>query len=69
VFIISIANFKKSLVVRIETDLYTRLLEHYFKFLSAFNRLKAKKLPPLRGFKTDYAIKLEKVDRKELTIP
>ncbi len=42
-----------------------KLLEHFSKFLGAFNCLEAKKLLLLRGPGTDYAIKLENVNRKE----
>jgi len=46
-----------------------KLLEYYFKFLSAFNRLKAEKLLPLYNYKINYIIKLEKVKEKELIVP
>jgi hypothetical protein len=46
-----------------------KLLEHYSEFLGAFDRLEAKKLPPLRSPGTDHAIKLEKVDGKEPAVP
>ena len=68
-FSISIADIEKALVVRIETDSRIKLLEYYSEFLGAFDRLKAKKLLPLRGPGTDYTIKLEKVDKKEPTVP
>ena len=68
-FSISIADIEKALVVRTETDPRTKLPEYYLEFLGAFDRLEAEKLPPLRGPGTDYAIKLEKVDRKEPTVP
>ena len=63
------ADIKKALTVRTETDPYTKLLEHYSEFLSAFDYLKAEKLPPLYSPGTDYTIKLEKVNRKEPTVP
>ena len=65
----SMANIKKALTIRTETDPRTKLPEYYFEFLGAFDRLKAEKLPPLRGPGTDYTIKLEKVDRKEPVVP
>jgi len=69
VFSISIANIKKVLIVRKETNPYIKLLEYYSKFLSIFDYLEAKKLLPLRGPGTDYTIKLKKVNRKELIVP
>ena len=68
-FFTSIADIKKALTIRTETDPRTKLLEYYFEFLGAFDRLEAEKPPPLRGPGTDYTIKLEKVDRKEPTVP
>ena len=68
-FSTSIANIKKALAIRTETDPRTKLPEHYFEFLGVFDRLEAEKLPPLRGPGTDHAIKLEKVDRKEPAVP
>ena len=68
-FSISIADIEKVLVVRTETDPRTKLPEYYLEFLGAFGRLEAEKLLPLRGPGTDHAIKLEKVDRKEPTVP
>ena len=68
-FSISIANIEKVLIVRKETDPRTKLLEYYSKFLSIFDYLEAKKLLPLRGPRTNYTIKLEKVNRKELIVP
>jgi hypothetical protein len=65
VFSVSIADIKKALAVRKETNPYMKLPEHYSKFLSIFDYLEAKKLLPLRGPRTDYTIKLEKVNRKE----
>ena len=56
-------------MVRIEINPYIKLLKYYFKFLSAFNRLEAEKLLPLRNYKTNYIIKLKKVNKKELIIP
>jgi len=69
VFSISIANIKKVLIVRKETNPHIKLLEYYSKFLSIFNYLEAKKLLPLRSPRTNYTIKLEKVNRKELIVP
>ena len=68
-FTTSIANIKKALIVRKETDPRTKLPEYFSEFLGTFDRLEAKKLPPLRGPGTDHAIKLEKVDKKEPTVP
>ena len=68
-FSTSMANIKKVLAIRTETDPRTKLPEHYFEFLGAFDRLEAEKLPPLRGPGTDYTIKLEKVDEKEPAVP
>ena len=68
-FTTSIANIKKALIVRKETDPRTKLPEYFSEFLGTFDRLEAKKLPPLRGPRTDHAIKLEKVDKKEPTVP
>ena len=68
-FSTSIANIKKALTIRTETDPRTKLLEYYFELRGAFDRLEAEKLPPLRGPGTDYTIKLEKVDRKEPAVP
>jgi len=69
VFSISIANIEKVLIVQKETNPYTKLLEHYSKFLSIFDYLEAKKLLLLRGPGTNYIIKLEKVNKKEPIIP
>jgi len=69
VFSISIADIEKVLIVRKETDPYIKLPEHYSEFLSIFDYLEAKKLLPLRSPGTDYTIKLEKVNRKEPTVP
>ena len=66
---ISIADIEKVLVVRTETDPRTKLLKYYSEFLGALDRLEAEKLLPLRDPGTDYTIKLEKVDKKELTVP
>jgi len=69
VFSISIANIKKVLIVRKETNPYIKLLKYYSKFLSIFNYLEAKKLLPLYSPGTNYTIKLEKVNRKEPAVP
>jgi len=69
VFSVSIADIKKALVVRKETDPRTKLPEHYSEFLSIFDYSEAKKLLLLRGPGTNYVIKLEKVNRKEPTVP
>jgi len=69
VFSISIANIEKVLIVRKETNPYIKLPEYYSKFLSIFNYSEAEKLLPLRGPRTDYTIKLEKVNRKEPIVP
>ena len=63
------ADIEKALAVRTETDPRTKLPEYYSEFLGAFDRSEAEKLPPLRGPGTDHAIKLEKVDGKEPTVP
>ena len=68
-FSVNIANIKKALIVRIETDSYIKLLEYYSEFLSAFNYSEAEKLLPLRNYETNYIIKLKKVNKKELIIP
>jgi len=69
VFSVSIANIEKALIVQKETNPYMKLPEYYSKFLSIFNYLEAEKLLPLRGPGTNYTIKLEKVNRKEPTVP
>jgi hypothetical protein len=69
VFPISIANIQKVLIVRKETDSYIKLLEYYSKFLSIFDYLEAEKLLLLYSPRTDYTIKLEKVNRKEPIVP
>jgi hypothetical protein len=69
VFSISIADIKKALVVRKETNPRTKLPEYYSKFLGIFDYLEAEKLLPLRGPGTNYIIELEKVNRKEPTVP
>jgi hypothetical protein len=69
VFSISIANIKKALIVRKETNPYTKLPEYYSKFLGAFNYLEAEKLPLLRSPGTNYIIELEKVNREEPAVP
>ena len=68
-FSISIADIEKALIVRTETDPRTKLPEYYLEFLGAFDRLEAEKLLPLRSPGTDYTIKLDKVDKKEPTVP
>jgi hypothetical protein len=52
-----------------KTDPFKKLPEQYYKFLGLFSKDEANKLLPLRGAGVDHAIKLEKVDRKEPTIP
>jgi hypothetical protein len=69
VFSISMANIEKVLAVRKETDPRIKLLEYYSEFLSIFDYLEAEKLLPLRGPRTNYAIKLEKVNGKEPIVP
>jgi len=69
VFSISIADIKKVLIVRKETDPYTKLLEYYSEFLGIFNYLEAEKLLPLHSPGTNYTIELEKVNRKEPIVP
>jgi hypothetical protein len=69
VFSVSIANIEKVLIIQKETNPYTKLLEHYSKFLSTFDYLEAEKLLPLRGPGTNYTIELEKVNRKEPAVP
>ena len=68
-FSISIANIEKALIVQKETDPYTKLPEHYSKFLSTFDYLEAEKLLPLHSPRTNYTIELEKVNRKEPIVP
>ena len=68
-FSVSMADIEKALVVRKETDPRTKLPEHYSEFLSAFDRSEAEKLLPLRSPGTDHVIELEKVNRKEPTVP
>ena len=68
-FSVSIANIKKALTVRTETNPYIKLLKYYSEFLSAFDYLKAEKLLLLYNPGTDYIIKLEKVNRKEPIVP
>ena len=69
VFSISIADIEKALAVRKETNPYMKLPEYYSEFLSIFDYSEAEKLLPLRGPRTNYTIKLEKVNRKEPIIP
>jgi len=69
VFSISIANIKKVLMIRKETDPYIKLPEYYSEFLSIFDYLEAEKLLLLHSPGTDYTIKLEKVNRKEPIVP
>jgi len=69
VFSISIADIEKALTVRKETNPYMKLPEYYSKFLSIFDYSEAEKLLPLRGPGTNYTIELEKVNRKEPTVP
>jgi hypothetical protein len=69
VFSISIANIKKALIVRKETNPYIKLLEYYSEFLGIFDYLEAEKLLLLYSPGTNYTIKLEKVNRKEPTVP
>ena len=68
-FSISIANIEKALIVRKETDPRTKLPEYYSKFLDIFGYLEAEKLLLLYSPRTNYTIKLEKVNRKEPIIP
>jgi hypothetical protein len=69
VFSASIANIEKALIVRKETDPYIKLPEYYFEFLSIFDYLEAEKLLLLYSPRTNYTIKLEKVNRKEPIVP
>ena len=68
-FSVSIANIEKVLIVQKGTNPYTKLLEHYSKFLSTFDRSEAEKLLLLHSPRTNYTIELEKVNRKELIVP
>ena len=67
-FFINITNIKKALIIRIKINPYIKLLEYYSKFLGAFNYLEAEKLLLLYSPGTNYTIKLEKVNRKELIV-
>ena len=68
-FSVSIADIEKVLIVQKETDSYIKLPEYYSKFLSIFDYLEAEKLLLLRSPRTNYTIKLEKVNRKEPIVP
>jgi hypothetical protein len=69
VFSVSIANIEKVLIVQKVTNLRIKLPEHYSKFLSIFDYLEAEKLLLLHSPRTNYTIKLEKVNRKEPIVP
>ena len=48
-FIVSIADIEKALIVRKATDLRIKLPAYYHDFLKVFNRTKVEELPLRRG--------------------
>ena len=68
-FVISLVNINKALIEKKKINLYTKLLEHFHKFLNLFSLKEIKKLPPLYKKGVDYLIKLEKnINRSEKEI-
>src|SRR5271168_1626573 len=68
VFATSMANINKALAVKVKTDPYTKLLEHFHEFLNVFSCTDTNKLLLLRSERIDYSINLEKKDGKTLKV-
>jgi hypothetical protein len=69
VFVASLVDINKALVVKARTDPYTKLPKHFHEFLDVCSRIDANKLPPLQGKGRDYKIVLEKENGYTLKIP
>jgi hypothetical protein len=65
VFAASIADINKALINKVKTDPYTKLLEHFYKFLEMFSREKAVELPLYCRAGINHEIQLESVNRQE----
>jgi hypothetical protein len=68
VFAVSLADIEKALQTKPQTDPRTKLPQEYMKWLPAFDRQEANKLPPHQPG-TDHAIELEEKDGRPLQIP
>jgi hypothetical protein len=47
VFIVSLIDINKALVVKARTDPYTKLLKYFYKFLDVYSYIDTNKLLPL----------------------
>ena len=62
VFMASIVDINKALRVRSYIDPKTKLLAYLYYYLLVFDRKVVDKLPPFRGLRVSYRIKLERDD-------
>ena len=67
-FAISIVDINKALSKKAKIDSYTKLLEHFHKFLDIFSYIDTNKLPLFYSREIDYRIDLEKEDGKVLKV-
>jgi len=65
VFLISMTDIEKVLILQKKTDLRTILSDHYHEFLNVFNHTMTEKLPLLREEGTDHQIELKEMNEKE----
>jgi hypothetical protein len=56
------ADINKALAVKQYTDPKEKMPAHFHDWLDVADRKQAKRLPPARGIRVDYIIKLEKDD-------
>jgi hypothetical protein len=64
-FVASLIDIIKALQTKIRTDLCTKLLKQYYKFLDVFSCKQFNKLLLLCNKGIDYRIKLKKQDKKD----
>lgn len=69
VFSATMADIDKALRIKTHTDPRTKLPQHYWNWLNAFDQEKAEQLPPLRGKDTDHQITLDQKDGKDAEVP
>ena len=58
IFFVNIINIKKTLRVKLKTDLWLKLLAHYFKFLNVFDQAEVSKLSFIQSSNKNHKIKL-----------
>ena len=58
-FAASLADINKALANKTRTNLYTKLLKHFYKFLDVFSCIDTNKLLLLQGKGIDYKIVLK----------